>query len=100
MFKLIALYSTPDDPQAFDRHYADVHLPLVQKIPGLLRTMVNRGIDAPWGKPPAYYQIVEMHFDNRGSFERAMASPENAQAGKDLRNFAAGKVTLMAAEEQ
>jgi uncharacterized protein (TIGR02118 family) len=38
MYKLIALYQTPDDPQSFMSHYNDVHLPLVKQTPGLLLT--------------------------------------------------------------
>jgi uncharacterized protein (TIGR02118 family) len=99
MYKLIALYGQPTDTVAFEQHYRDVHGPLVQKIPGLLRLVVNRGAVAPWGTAPAYYLIAEMHFPDEATFKVAMASPENAAAGKDLRKFAAGLVTLMVARE-
>lgn len=99
MYKLIALYTRPEDPAAFDAHYAQVHRPLVERIPGLARIVVNRGIDAPWGAAPPYYQVVEMHFPDEATFKAAMASPENAAAGKDIRKFAAGIVTLMVARE-
>ncbi|MGH8176563.1 MAG: EthD family reductase [Steroidobacter sp.] len=99
MHKLIALYSQPDDTASFDAHYAQVHRPLVERIPGLARIVVNRGVDAPWGAAPPYYQIVEMHFPDEPTFKAAMASPENAAAGKDLRKFAANIVTLMVAHE-
>jgi uncharacterized protein (TIGR02118 family) len=36
------LYDRPDDPEAFDRHYRDVHIPLARKIPGLRRYTVSR----------------------------------------------------------
>ena len=29
MPRLIVLYSTPEDPDAFDAHYRDVHTPIV-----------------------------------------------------------------------
>ena len=47
MFKLVALYSKPEDPAAFEKHYAEVHRPLVERIPGLSRLVVSRGLDAP-----------------------------------------------------
>lgn len=99
MYKLIALYQQPDDPAAFDKHYREVHKPLVERIPGLQRIVINRGVDAPWGPPP-YYQIVEMHFADEVAFKAAMASPENAAAGKDVRQFAGNLVTLMIARTQ
>jgi uncharacterized protein (TIGR02118 family) len=98
MYKLIALYRKPDDPAAFEKHYVEVHRPLVERIPGLSKLVLNRGLDAPWGAP-AYYLIVEMHYPDEATFKTAMASPENAAAGKDLRNFAANLVTLVIARE-
>src|SRR5689334_22604991 len=37
MVKLVVSYGAPDDPAAFDQHYASTHIPLVQKIPNLRR---------------------------------------------------------------
>jgi uncharacterized protein (TIGR02118 family) len=98
--KLIALYKKPADAAAFDAHYQNVHLPLVQKIPGLTRTVLNRGTSPPWGGDSAYYLIAEMHFADEASFKAAMLSGENRAAGKDIRSFAEGLVTLVTAIEE
>jgi uncharacterized protein (TIGR02118 family) len=37
MIKLVVAYGPPEDPAAFDEHYASTHAPLAQKIPGLRR---------------------------------------------------------------
>lgn len=100
MYKLIALYKKPADVAAFEKHYAEVHRPLVDRIPGLARLVLNRGIDAPWGGPPPYYLMAEMHFADEAAFTAAMASPENAAAGKDLRKFAGDGVTMMVVREE
>jgi uncharacterized protein (TIGR02118 family) len=99
MYKLIALYAKPEDPAAFDKHYSEVHRPLVERVPGLSRLVVSRGLDVPWGAPPPYYLMAEMHFADEAAFKAAMASPENAACGKDLRKFAANLVTLLVARE-
>jgi len=44
--KLVVLYTQPDDPDAFDRHYVGTHLPLVDKIPGLQRAEAARFVAA------------------------------------------------------
>ncbi len=44
--KLVVLYTHPDDADAFDRHYLDVHMPLVSKVPGLQRTETGRIVAA------------------------------------------------------
>ncbi|WP_338889051.1 EthD family reductase [Rhodococcus sovatensis] len=36
MFRLSICYHEPADKSAFDLHYADVHVPIVRTIPGLL----------------------------------------------------------------
>jgi len=100
MYKLIALYQTPPDPAAFDRHYDEVHAPLARKIPGLTRLVINRPITPPWGGPSPYYLIAELHFPDEAAFNAGMASPENRATGKDLRQFAANIVTLVTVREE
>ena len=97
MIKLLALFTRPEDPAAFDQHYNEVHLPLIRQVPGLRRLVLNRVWGAPRGEP-AYYQIAEMWFDDRPAFDAAMASPENRAAGKDLMSFARDLVTMVFVE--
>jgi uncharacterized protein (TIGR02118 family) len=96
--KLLALYRKPQDEAAFLAHYHDVHLPLVEKTPGLAKTVINRVIGAPMGQPQ-YFMIVEMHFADRAAFDAAMASPENRAAAKDLMTFARDIVTLLIVDD-
>ncbi len=98
MHKLVALYKRPADPDAFDRAYFGTHIPLVSKIPGLVRCDVNRVTGAPRGEPD-YYLISELVFPDKETLDRAMASPENAEAGKNLMGFARGLVTFMFAKD-
>jgi uncharacterized protein (TIGR02118 family) len=35
--RFLAVYETPADPNAFDRHYRVVHIPTAQRLPGLRR---------------------------------------------------------------
>lgn len=98
MVKLIALYRTPPDPAAFDRHYAEVHTPLILKVPGLLGMRVNRPAAHLYGEPQ-YYLMSELLFADRDAYDRAMASPENRTAGKDLMSFARDLVTMAVVEE-
>ncbi|MFQ5946655.1 MAG: EthD family reductase [Anaerolineae bacterium] len=100
MVKLIALYKKPEDPEAFDRHYEEVHVPLIRKVPGLVRLDANRVLGAPGGRDSPYYLMAEMVFEDRAGYDAAMASPENREAGKDLMSFAGELVTMMVVEQQ
>jgi len=97
MVKLVALYRKPADPEAFERHYWEVHLPLARKMPGLQRVEVSRVTGAPGGEPP-YYLMAEMYFADQAALDAAMKSPEGRAAGKDLMGFAGDLVTLYTAE--
>lgn len=99
MVKLIAIYSRPDDPAAFDSHYAEVHTPLARKMPGLRRLEVARMRSSPQGEP-RYYQVAEMWFDSHEALGAAMSSPEGKAAAKDLFSFAGKYVHLMVADVQ
>ncbi len=98
MVKLVALYRKPADPAAFDQAYFGTHVPLVNQIPNLRRVDIARITGAPRGDPE-FYLICEMYFDDQAALDAAMASPENAEAGKNLMSFARGLVTFVFAED-
>lgn len=96
--KLIVLYRKPEDEAAFLDYYETVHTPLVRKVPGLQKLVVNRVTGAPMGETDLFL-IAELHFAGRAEFDAAMRSDENRAAGRDLANFAKGLATLVIAEE-
>ena len=96
MVKLVAMFTKPDDPEAFDRAYFDVHLPLNAKTPGLRRTEVTRVTGAPRGETPRYL-VTEMYYDDAAAMRAAFASPEAAEAAKQLMTFAKGLVSMYTA---
>ncbi len=50
MARMVVIYRTPKDVEAFDRHYFEIHVPLAKKIPGLRKYEVSDGpIATPLG---------------------------------------------------
>lgn len=98
MVKLVVGYGTPDDPAAFDEHYASTHVPLVQKIPNLRRFEPGKVLGTPDGSTAPFYFLAELWFDSAQDLEAAMGSPEGQAAGADVATFASGGATLMIAE--
>ena len=43
MARMVVIYRTPENVEAFDRHYFDIHVPLAKKLPGLRKYEVNDG---------------------------------------------------------
>jgi uncharacterized protein (TIGR02118 family) len=82
--KLTVVYTKPADPEAFDRHYHDVHLPIVARWPGLLRTELARVSGGPGGMSSPYHLITELYFPDRGALDAALGSEAGREAGKDF----------------
>ena len=96
--KVIALYKQPEDPEAFDDHYFNVHGPLTAKIPGLREMNVTKIVGSPMGKSE-YYLQCEMIYDDMESLQKALQTDEGKASGKDAMEFAGDIVTLMIGEE-
>ena len=100
MAKLIALYKTPSNPDAFDAHYFSNHVPLAKTIPGLQRYEVSTGpVATPQGDSP-YHLAAILSFDSMDALQASFGSPEGAAAAGDLPNFATGGVTVLMYEIQ
>src|SRR5215467_5173279 len=93
MAKLVVIYRIPRDPAEFDRYYAQVHTPIVKKIPGLRRLEVTRLTGAPSGASDLCL-IAELYFDNAAAREVALTSNEGKAAEVDLPKFAEGVVSV------
>ncbi len=100
MYKVLALYTEPAeaDKAAFEEHYFGVHMPLCDKLPGLVRAEVNRITTTPPGMTMPYYMITELVFNSQAEMEAAFATPEGKAVGKDTRNFPPGLLTMAYAE--
>ena len=99
MVRLIALYSQPEDPDAFDAHYRDLHEPIVACYPNLRGTRLTKP-DGVGGRPAAFYLMAEMSFDSRADLDEALASDAGRESGRDLRNFAQAGVSLFIADDE
>ncbi len=81
MLKVMIFIRKRDDlgSEAFERHLRETHAPLVTRMPGLRRLVVNRVLPDPSGAPPAWDVVAEDWFDGPEALQAALASPE-AQA--------------------
>ena len=98
MVKLVVAYGPPEDPAAFDQHYAETHAPLAQKIPDVRRFEAGKVLGTADGSAAPYYFIAELWFDGPEQLQAAMQSPEGQAAAADVGTFASGGAMLMIAE--
>lgn len=99
MTKLIALYKKPEDVELFEKRYFEQHIPLVDKMPGLIKSEITKlkSLGDPENK---FFLQAEMYFENRDALDSAMASSEGKAAAKDLMSFAKDYVVMMIGEIQ
>jgi uncharacterized protein (TIGR02118 family) len=100
MARLIALFNTPEDPDAFDRHYLNRHVPIARKMPGLRRYEVNNGAIATPSGLSRFHMVGLLEFDSLEALQHALASPEGQAVGADLANFAQAGVELLVFESK
>jgi uncharacterized protein (TIGR02118 family) len=87
--KLTVVYATPEDTDGFEKHYAEVHKPIVDRWPGLQRTELSRVSGGPFGSPSPYHWIAELYFADEAALNEALGSEAGAEAGKDFGAIAA-----------
>jgi uncharacterized protein (TIGR02118 family) len=79
--RFLALYETPANPAGFDRHYREVHIPLLRQLPGLRRFTVSRDVTALHGAP--CYLIAQLDWDTMEDLRAAFATPEGRATATD-----------------
>lgn len=106
MYKLIAIWSSPkpEDVDAFEQHYLDVHLPAAAKTPGMRRLVAVRTADGLEGGTPAFHRVAEMHFESKADLEAAEHSAEwgavRADAGTMIERFGVSLTVGMGEEHE
>jgi uncharacterized protein (TIGR02118 family) len=86
--KLVVLYTQPDDPDAFDRHYLETHAPLVHAIPGLQRFESGRIETTLDGGEKIYHRMAELYFADQDAMQAAFASDEAKATTSDYQQIA------------
>ena len=88
MARIIAIYRTPKDIEAFDKHYFEVHIPLAKTLPGLMKYDVGRSpIISTTGHSDTYC-IGTLYFDSLDAIKTAFASPQGKACAADRRILA------------
>ena len=94
----MVLYNQPKDTAAFEKYYAETHVPLfashAQEI-GVTRAELIKFASTADGKPPTLYREADLRFDSKEALEKGTATPGFKAVAADLANFATGGVTVL-----
>lgn len=83
MVRFLVVYETPADPEAFDRHYREVHVPLARTLPGLRRYSVSRNAVAVRGGDP-FYLVAELDWDDLDALRESFDSEAGRATAADV----------------
>ena len=70
--RLVVLWGDPSDPDAFEHHYREVHIPLGRQLPGLRRYSLSRAMRGVRGEQ--YYLVATLEWDDLAALHAAFES--------------------------
>jgi uncharacterized protein (TIGR02118 family) len=85
---MIVVYAKPRDPEGFDKHYFDVHVPLAKTLPGLRKYEISEGAVVPITGGPEPYRVASLYFDDMAAIKTAFASETGRACAADRKQLA------------
>ena len=93
MHRITIAYTTPADPESFERRYAEDHVPMVHGLPGLRRFTTSRPRPLA-GEAP--YLVAELWFDSAEDLKAVLTSPEMGETAAHAQTLGAAMTTYTA----
>ena len=94
---LVALYGQPKDTAAFEKYYAETHLPLLASHAaeiGFTRGELLK-FSASDGKAAAFYREADVRWDSKEARDKGLATEGWKAVVADIPKFATGGVTVL-----
>jgi uncharacterized protein (TIGR02118 family) len=87
MYRLVATYSHPQDPEAFLDHYYNVHAPIGRRLPNVVS--YTFGVcEMPDGSQPEFFFAAVLDWPTKELAQEDLASPVGQEGMADFANFA------------
>lgn len=95
---VVVLYNQPKDTAAFEKYYAEKHVPLfvahAQEI-GVTRVELVKFSPGADGKPAAVYREADLRWDSKEARDRGMGTAGFKAVAGDIPLFATGGFTVL-----
>jgi uncharacterized protein (TIGR02118 family) len=99
--KIIVMYPTPKDLEAFERAYASEHIPMATPIfrnAGATKAVLSKASESP---ASGFHRIAEIHFPSLATLQACAASAEGQAAIAHAHQISnGGPPVVMIAEEE
>ena len=99
--KLMVMYPTPKDVNAFEKLYADEHVPMaVAKLAGKTKFVGTKVLASPDGAPK-FHRVAEVYFPSMEALQACAASTGGKETlARAAKISSGGPPVIMIAEEQ
>ena len=99
-YKFVVIYPTPTDVQAFEKLYAEEHVPMaVKNFKGKTKIVATKVRDSLDKSQPKYYRYVEVYFPSREALDSCIASAEAQETfSHGAKISSGGKPMILTAE--
>lgn len=91
MFKFVTIYRRVDDEETLEAFFSQVHLPLAEKLPGLIKSEVGR-VEGKPGGDSRFHLMYELYFESRDWFDRALFTEAGRELMAALKPWAEAKI--------
>jgi uncharacterized protein (TIGR02118 family) len=99
--KVVVLYPYPKDQEAFEKAYADEHIPMVARnLTRVTKAVYTRVLMSPQGDAP-FCRIAELHFPSLEALQADFSTPEGQALSAHAASISTGglAVSLVCDEE-
>jgi uncharacterized protein (TIGR02118 family) len=93
--QVVVNYKIPKDPAAFEKYYAETHIPIAKKMPGLRQYQISKGPVATPAGPSGIHLIAILTFDSLAAIGAAFGSAEGKATAADVAKFATGGADIV-----
>jgi len=78
MYKLFACWTAPEpeDVEAFEEHYLNIHIPKATAVPHIERLVMTRTAEGLEGAESPFYRVAEMIFPSQQALHESAKSPQ------------------------
>ena len=91
MAQMVAIYKTPKDIAAFDKHYFEIHIPLAKQLPGLIKYEINDGPIVSTTGHSDIYRIANLYFESLEAMMNSFKSDIGQQCALDRKILASNE---------
>lgn len=93
--KLTVIYDNPADPEAFEQHYGEVHVPLVPDVPDVQKVETAKVFPKEDGSPTPAYRTADLYFADYDTACAALASDAGQKLLVDAKELGAAGVKFL-----